>query len=190
MKTTPLKITSPADILAEAITQAIEPHKAALAAAVKRDVELDAKANAVHPDKIKAEGLTLIGRADDESFAELEKHGGLDGYIQAKAGMYPIYENACKAHAMGCVPLFEALARDLCPAMEAAGAAGEVAVVFGEWHGDVADLKSEAVGSLIKFSAGKDEAAAEAGSGSHEEEGAEVFVAAVQALALEAGELL
>ena len=166
MKTTPLKITSPADILAEAITKGIAPHKAALAAAVKRDVELDAKANAVHPDKIKAEGLTLIDRADDEAFAELEKHGGLDGYIQAKAGMYPIYENACKAHAMGCVPLFEALARDLIPAMQEAGnviqkqfaetmqALGELSPGLSEWDANIRNRCNGIQGAIKRVEVG------------------------------------
>ena len=161
MKTAQLKITAPSDILHEAIAAAIKPHKAALAVAVKRDLELDAKANAVHPDKIRAQGLTLIDRADDEAFAELEKHGGLDGYVQAKAGMYPIYEGACKAHAMAGVPLFEALARDLIPAMEQAGqtiqrqfaetmaALGELSPGLSEWDANIRN-RCNAVRGAIK----------------------------------------
>jgi hypothetical protein len=166
MKTASIKITSPSDILAEAISAAIKPHKAALAAAVARDLELDAKANAAHPDRMKAQGLSLIDRADDEAFAELEKHGGLDGYIQAKSGMYQIYEGAAKAHAMACMPLFEALARDLIPAIQEAGkviqkqfaetmtALGELSPGLSEWDANIRNRCNSIQGAIKRLEIG------------------------------------
>jgi hypothetical protein len=169
MKNASITITAPSDILHQAIAAAIKPHVKALAEAAARDIELDAKANAVHPDRIKAQGLTLIDRAnagDDKALAELEKHGGLDGYIQAKAGMFPIYEGACRAHAMAAVPLFEALARDLIPAMQEAGkniqkqftevmgALGELSPGLSEWDASIRNRSNSIKGAIKRAEIG------------------------------------
>jgi hypothetical protein len=127
MKTasTSIRITPPAEILAEKISEALAPFKDALSAACKRDVELAAAAELCRPDKIKIAGDTLMGQAihgDEKAMKQLEAAGGLDAWVASKSAVYPIKDAARHHHAVTSAELFERAAVKLIPALETAGA--------------------------------------------------------------------
>lgn len=120
-----IKITPAQGILSSAITEALAPFKAELAAACKRDLELAAAAEKIHPDKCKAEGMALMAQAvagDDAAMKQLEDAGGLDAWVSNKSALYPVKEGARHHHACQSAELFERAAERLIPAIEDAAA--------------------------------------------------------------------
>jgi hypothetical protein len=120
-----MKITPAQDIISAAITAALQPFKAQLAAACERDVQLAAEAEKIHPDKCKAQGFALMEAAvagNEAAMRELEGAGGLDAWIAGRAAVYPIREGARHHHACDSAELFERAAAKLIPALEKAGA--------------------------------------------------------------------
>lgn len=114
---------SPQATLDSAISEAFQPHLPALRAAVLKDRELAAAAEAVGPIAVRERADELLAAAcagSAEAEAELAAAGGFEGYTQAQSGMYSLLEAKRASFCLECLPLVESVSEAVLAAVESA----------------------------------------------------------------------
>jgi hypothetical protein len=108
--TKPLNLAKPADIVDDALREALRPFAGELRQAASIDAELEAEMNRTHPTAVKKECDELFERAcngDKEADGILRAAGGTEAYVKARTAMFDLVRGKREAKCKADAPLWQ-----------------------------------------------------------------------------------